>query len=155
EARMVVEPSVAAIAAGTITEDELTELEATIAQAQQVQGDIPAFVEVDVQFHTVIVQAAGNPLLSRFMASIAHLDKVGRIQALIRMNKAEYAQSIQQVYTDHLDIVAALRSHDPEQARQSMVKHLTDVERDHKNLIQHDSDYLTVIDPKTGGKKKP
>jgi GntR family transcriptional regulator, transcriptional repressor for pyruvate dehydrogenase complex len=141
EARMVVEPSVAAIAAGTITEDELVELEATIAHAQQSRGEIPTYVEFDVQFHTVIVQAAGNPLLSRFMASIAHLDKVGRIQALIRMSADDYTHSIQQVYADHQEIVAALRAHDAERARLAMVKHLTNVELDHRNLHQHNSDY--------------
>jgi GntR family transcriptional repressor for pyruvate dehydrogenase complex len=86
-------------------------------------------LEADLELHKRIVTAAQNPLLGRFMDSISQLGLVSRSRT------TEIPGLIKQSAADHQAIVAALKAHDPEAARQAMLRHLDNVERKLKALI--------------------
>jgi GntR family transcriptional regulator, transcriptional repressor for pyruvate dehydrogenase complex len=103
EARKVVEPAIAALAARRI--------------------DDPTLDRLDVELHDVIREAAGNSILGRFMESIHALGLASR-QATGTKRKVR-----EQSVKDHRAIVAALRSRDGDTASDAMRHHLENVER--------------------------
>lgn len=131
QARKVVEPGIAALAAQFITDQELLQLEECLHLAQDHAYDIPLYVDSDICFHRTIFDAAHNPILKRFMASVTHLDRVVRINLLERLSEAARAFEIRQVREDHSRVIEALRAHDPQMAQTAMLDHLRNVEQIH------------------------
>lgn len=131
QARKVVEPGIAALAAPFITDQELLQLEECLRHAQDYAHDIPLYVDSDICFHRTIFDTARNPILKRFMASVTHLDRVVRINILECLPEAERTFEIRQVREDHGRIIEALRAHDPQAAQAAMLDHLNNVEKIH------------------------
>jgi GntR family transcriptional repressor for pyruvate dehydrogenase complex len=122
EARRVVEPAMAALAAERIDDGTLDLLDACITRAGAAIGDAEAFMEADLELHDAIRVAAGNAVLGRFMESIRALGLASRRRTGAR--RAVHEQSVK----DHRAIVAALRARDPEAASAAMHRHLENVE---------------------------
>jgi GntR family transcriptional repressor for pyruvate dehydrogenase complex len=127
EARRVVEPAIAALAAQRIDEAALDRLDALVTRADAVIENSEAFLVADVELHDVIREAAGNAILGRFMESIHALGLASRQTTGTR--RAVRDQSLR----DHRDIVAALRAHDATAAADAMHHHLENVERAGRN----------------------
>ena len=123
EARRVVEPAIAALAAERIDDATLDRLDALVTRADAVIESSEAFLVADVELHDVIREAAGNPILGRFMESIHALGLASRQTTGTR--RAVRDQSVE----DHRAIVAALRAHDAAAAADAMREHLENVER--------------------------
>ncbi len=123
EARKVVEPAMAALAATRIDDGMLDLLDACIARARAAMGDAEAFMETDLELHDAIRVAAENAVLGRFMESIRALGLASR-------RRTGASRTVQeQTVEDHKKIVAALRAHDPDAASAAMLHHLDNVER--------------------------
>jgi GntR family transcriptional regulator, transcriptional repressor for pyruvate dehydrogenase complex len=122
EARKIVEPAMAALAAERIDDAALDRLDALAARAAAALDDEEAFMVADVELHDTIRLAAGNAILGRFMESIAALGLASR-QAT-NPSRSLRAQSVE----DHRAIVAALRRREPEAAATAMRSHLENVE---------------------------
>jgi GntR family transcriptional repressor for pyruvate dehydrogenase complex len=129
EARKIVEVGIVALAAQRITAAQIQELETCLEKSLKASDNPRAFLEADLELHKRIVTAAQNPLLSRFMDSISQLGLVSRSRT------TEIPGLIKQSAADHQAIVAALKAHDPEAARQAMLRHLDNVEQKLKALI--------------------
>ena len=123
EARNVVEPAIAALAARRIDDATLDRLDALAMRAGAVVESAEAFLIADVELHDAIREAASNAILGRFMESIQALGVASRQATGSRREVRE--QSVR----DHEAIVAALRSRDPEAAGAAMHHHLDNVER--------------------------
>jgi GntR family transcriptional repressor for pyruvate dehydrogenase complex len=123
EARKVVEPAMAALAARRIDDDALTRLDGCVARARATIGDAEAFMETDIELHDTIREAAGNAILGRFMESIRALGLASRRRTGAR--RAVQEQSLK----DHRAIVKALRARDADRASAAMLRHLGNVER--------------------------
>jgi GntR family transcriptional regulator, transcriptional repressor for pyruvate dehydrogenase complex len=123
EARKVVEPAMAALAAERIDDGTLDLLDACVERARAAIGDAEAFMETDIELHDAIRIAAENAVLGRFMESIRALGLASRRRTGAR--RAVQEQTVE----DHRAIVAALRAHDPEAASAAMLRHLDNVER--------------------------
>ncbi len=129
EARRIVEAGIAALAAQRITEEQLADLEVCLTKAAATIGSHQAFLEADLDLHAQITEAAGNPFLTRFMASISQLGLASRGRTVEIPGVAE------QALEDHRAIIAAIKKRDPEAARQAMLAHLDHVEDGLENLI--------------------
>ena len=123
EARKVVEPAMAALAATRIDAATVERLDACVDRARAAIGDAEAFMATDLELHDTIREAAGNAILGRFMESIRALGLASRRRTGSRRAVQE------QTVKDHRAIVAALRAHDPEAASAAMLDHLKNVER--------------------------
>lgn len=65
EARSLIEPAVAALAATRASDHEIAELEATFARMREsAASDIEAYIEADIRFHEVILEGCHNELLT-------------------------------------------------------------------------------------------
>lgn len=123
QARQLVEPELAAIAAQRMGPAELARIEACLRQMGACPEQLELLAALDVELHQLIAEAAGNPFLSRFMASIRHLSRRSRERTI------QIAAIRRQAQADHEQIVAALAARDPERARSAMRRHLAHIEQ--------------------------
>ena len=120
EARLALETACARLAAERISDVELETLDGLAATAKSVPDDL---IDRDVELHTAIARATGNPILLALMGSIGTLALESRRASAHLPGQAARSQR------DHRAIIAALRRHDPEAAAAAMDRHLTSVAR--------------------------
>ncbi len=123
EARKIVEPGNASLAAQRITDEELLALRASLEKSERSAADPEAFLQADIELHEIITRAARNPLLERFMASIRTLGRASRHKT-VRMSGVT-----EPTVQYHRQIVAALEARDPQAAGAAMLRHLQHVEK--------------------------
>jgi GntR family transcriptional repressor for pyruvate dehydrogenase complex len=124
QARLVIEPGIAALAAVHGSDEDIQALEDLVQEGSwRGAHDSGRHLEIDVELHARIVRMAGNPFLIRIMESVGRLARSSRdfTNPFPRMREAAQA--------DHERIVAALRARDPEEAREAMRHHLEEVAR--------------------------
>jgi len=118
EARLVLESSLAALAAERATDEQVTELAEEVAEMYASLDDPPEYLIHDVRFHRTIARAAANPILAAVMETlIANLYER-------RSKTIQNAVDIKESAEMHREIFRAIRSHNPVQARRSMEQHL-------------------------------
>jgi DNA-binding GntR family transcriptional regulator len=82
-------------------------------------GDAKDFIELDSQFHALLVEAAGNAVLGRLYDSLRARHVLLGVVALQRS-----ATRRQDVLAEHQGIVDGLASGDPAQAEAAILRHL-------------------------------
>ncbi len=120
EARRLLEPELAALAADRAT-DEQAELILALAQAMERAADAGQdFAEPDIQFHQQIARAARNSVLAGMMAGINDLIVAGQQVTVDLPGMTPRAVRY------HLLIAEAIRDRQPLQARLLMLAHVSD-----------------------------
>jgi GntR family hexuronate regulon transcriptional repressor len=123
EARRLIEGEVAALAAATITDEELAEL-ATIMDDMVAEHDSdPRGGErADRRFHVTIAQASRN---SAFVTVVENLWDLRYKSPLCRAMLERARQvGVRPLIDDHQEILLALKERDPTAARNAMREHL-------------------------------
>jgi GntR family transcriptional repressor for pyruvate dehydrogenase complex len=123
EARKLVEPRLAGLAAERATAEDLAALSRCAEASEAAVDDDDAFMRNDLELHGLISQAARNALLARLVDSIGELAIASRIATTSVPGLKE--QSV----LDHRAIVDAIGTRDPEAAAAAMLTHLGNVER--------------------------
>jgi len=123
EARTVVEPAVAELAARGITAAGLDRLDALNAAMRAARGDDHGFMGADTAFHMAVAEAAGNPLLQDVVERIRLT--IARALEVLPDSPAWHERSVAQ----HSELIAALRAGDGPAARRAAARHLEDTER--------------------------
>jgi DNA-binding FadR family transcriptional regulator len=123
EARKLVEPGLAALAAERVTEEEAAELHRCAAASHDALGDAEAFMWADIELHAAIAKAARNAVLERLLESIAGMGIASRRRT------GRLAPVREQSAHDHVEIVTAIAAHDRTAAHAAMLRHLENVER--------------------------
>lgn len=120
EARILVEPHVAAMAAQRATPDDLAAMERAVAAAREARaaGD-RYFIPNSVAFHLALAEAARNPVLLFAVNSFRALFHEALSALLPADDMAERA------IADHQKILDAIRARDGERARDVMREHLS------------------------------
>jgi DNA-binding FadR family transcriptional regulator len=116
QARLLLEPEIAATAALRSTPSEVRRLK-MIHQSMLSDREINASVDRDVEFHETIADLAGNKVLSLMLKSLAEL---GRLSRQVTIKRA----GIEKAREHHAKILAAIEAHDAGKARRAMKKHL-------------------------------
>jgi GntR family transcriptional repressor for pyruvate dehydrogenase complex len=129
EARLIVEPELAARAAARATEEDLVALKSAIRTMRRSVADAEKFVASDHEFHQAIFKAAGNRMCT-LLFTVVHQS----FEELIRFTSV----LVQPEHTlrMHRRILAAIAKKDPEGARLEMREHLEDV----RELLTHQID---------------
>jgi GntR family transcriptional regulator, transcriptional repressor for pyruvate dehydrogenase complex len=122
EARRVIEPGLAALAAERIDEPTLDALRTCVHDSAAAVGDEEAFMRADLELHGLIARAASNSILWHVIGSISGMGVASRR----RTTSLPGVQS--QSVEDHRAIVAALEARDPEAAAAAMLCHLENVQ---------------------------
>lgn len=124
EARRVVEPGVARLAAQRAQAPDLDTLERSIEAMQRLcrngygPGDEDRFLQLDVQFHLALARAAGNPTVERLMRMLFRELEIARDMAMHEPLVPEWTIAI------HEETLAALTSGDLERVDEVMDRHL-------------------------------
>ncbi len=121
EARLLVEPEVAALAAQRATPEQLRDAQHLLAaQAADVAAGGRG-TEADVAFHTLLYQMAGNMVLEHLHAGLDAVLRAGRERVHAAPGRALAS------LREHQGIFAALAARDAAGARETMAGHLTAV----------------------------
>ncbi len=116
EVRQMLEVPAAALAAERRTDEHLADLRSSLFDPRHVDG--PALFPTNRNFHIVVLEAAGNPMLAAVTAPIFLVlqERFARDQAADRFWR--------QVDKDHRTILSLIEARDAEGARQAQAEHL-------------------------------
>ncbi len=122
EVRKIIEPAAAYMAALRIGEGDLHDLERifSIQEQKVLQGEY--IIEEDNDFHYTICMAAENEVLMLIVSHIMGLLSESRARNLQTPGRAQMSVA------GHRRILDAIKRHDPELARDAMLKHLEEIE---------------------------
>ena len=129
EARRMLEPRVAQLAAERATEEDFEAMERSIEAMRRIvdggwhQRDEDRFLQLDVQFHLALARAAGNPTVETLMRILLRQLEIARDMAMHVPLVPEWTIGI------HERTLAALRSGEPEEVEAVMDEHLGQLER--------------------------
>jgi len=124
EARAILEPEIAALAAEHIQEPELATMREAVATMDRAGQDPEAYIEADLDFHLALAEGANNPIILSLLDSIVALLREQRL----RIFKVPGGPERGQVH--HKRILEAVERHDAEKARDAMRAHLDQVRED-------------------------
>jgi GntR family transcriptional repressor for pyruvate dehydrogenase complex len=123
EARKIIEPEIAALAAARATDAEIRRMDAILAQqAHQVAGGQTG-VESDSAFHSLLACSTKNHLLLKLNESIVDSLRETRERSLHAPGRSTRSLA------GHRTILDAVRARDPGRARIAMLRHLQEIER--------------------------
>jgi GntR family transcriptional repressor for pyruvate dehydrogenase complex len=123
EARRLIEPVVAALAAQRATAAEIEAIMAAAEELERVGRYGDSYVDPDVRFHELIFLAAHNPVLAQFLMVIRE-----RLLDSRRLTK-DIPHAIEKAAHYHKLIAIAIKERNAEAARALMSQHVDDVER--------------------------
>ena len=123
EARRLLEPAIAAMAARRATRDELAEMERILAeQAREVARGRTGMAQ-DSALHAAIAAAAHNRAIVRIVNALVDLLAQSREESLHTPGRPRRS------HQDHRRILGAIRRRDEAGARRAMLDHLAAVEK--------------------------
>jgi GntR family transcriptional regulator, transcriptional repressor for pyruvate dehydrogenase complex len=134
EARRALESTTAALAAERLSPAAAGELESLAAQLADSDLSKEGYVELDAALHQAIARATKNRVLTSFAESLreAHVEYSRRVINLRERRK--------RATHGHQAIVEAILARDPERAREAMIAHLEEAERDLLHEIDQPKD---------------
>jgi GntR family transcriptional repressor for pyruvate dehydrogenase complex len=121
EARRLLEPELAALAAERGSAEELAEIERLAQATEQEAHAGGAFAEADIRLHRTIAQAAHNPVLEHMIDGFA--DLLGQSRRRVAMEPPLTRRTVRY----HLLIAEAIAERNPGQARLLMLAHMNDM----------------------------
>jgi GntR family transcriptional repressor for pyruvate dehydrogenase complex len=118
EARIILERSLAALAAERGKEEHHAAMSEEVAEMFATLESPVDYLIHDVLFHRIIAQASGNPILAAVMETVTSTmyDK--------RRKTVERATDLRESAEMHREIYRAIRARKPDEARDLMEKHL-------------------------------
>ena len=121
EARLIVEPELAARAAQRSSPEDIEKIRSELVEMENAGGDLGIFVKHDLEFHKAIFAAAGNRVCTS-MFSVVHqaLDKLITITSQMVDDKHTIEL--------HRRIFDAISKRDATEARRRMMEHLLDAQ---------------------------
>ena len=119
EARIVLEPELAAFCAERATSGQVREIRLLAERMEeQIRQGIDHYA-TDLQFHMTIAEGANNPLLSQMLSAISDLSAKGRRET----NKLPHSKAKAASY--HMLIAIAIEEREADQARSLMKTHIS------------------------------
>jgi len=110
EARLLIEPALAALAASRADAGQVAVMRVVLAEAPP--------VEADVALHRLVAEASGNKLLATMLQTLATLGQASRARTSARPGV------LRRTAAEHKAIVDAIDRRDPDAARAAMTEHL-------------------------------
>ena len=149
EARHMIEPGLAAMAAFKATDEEIAALHACLERSAAAVDDADAFLEVDLELHDLILAAARNQIMTRFMAGLTRLGTASRKRTGVLRDVREKS------HREHVAIVQAIQRGDHLAAAAAMESHIRNIQKSLQTTIQDTSSRNTESEPSnaapTGG----
>jgi len=119
EARLILEPEVAALAARRITKEYINRIEQNILlQKSYPETEVVSTISADIEFHRLVAEAAKNETISMLMNSLAKISFHGWKAALRVEGRNESAVQ------EHTQLLNFLAKRDEDGARTAMREHM-------------------------------
>lgn len=122
EVRRPLETAMAALAAERASDADIERLRESI-EVQKSARSKAARIEADIHFHDLLAIATGNTVFHLLLKAVGGLMRRSRQETLARTG-------VERSLAGHEAILAAVVRHDPDDARQAMLQHLTHAEND-------------------------
>ena len=135
--RQIIEPEIASYAAKNRTSAQLSKLEKNLEGIIKcVVTNIKKEMEIDIKFHSLIAEAAGNQVINILLSPIFNL--------IPKYKKSIFAKSAQinlqgeknKLIKYHSDIFNAIKDKDSKSAHKAMLDHLKNTERNFIKTIR-------------------
>jgi GntR family transcriptional repressor for pyruvate dehydrogenase complex len=127
EASMSLEPSAAARAAGRIEDDQIALLEANLQKTEDAFAAGDSIIELDLEFHTMVAEIAGNKALLLAREPISQLFYPALATLFAHpLNREVGPRRLIEV---HRHIITALKARSREEAELWMRRHIVDFRR--------------------------
>jgi DNA-binding FadR family transcriptional regulator len=129
ETRLQIEPVVASLAAGRITDSQLVQLEGYVEQQRQLidkPGQVAQFVSLGLQFHADLAPGCGNSVLADVVVELVDLER-HPLWALVNQRSLLNTACRQRQVDEHGTVLDAIRQRRPDLAAQSMRAHLAEL----------------------------
>jgi GntR family transcriptional repressor for pyruvate dehydrogenase complex len=123
EAREIIEPEMAALAAKRASPEDIEQMSAILEEQARQIVDGGTGMEADSAFHSMLAQAAKNKVILQLNDSIVDSLRETRERSL--QTHGRPGRSL----AGHRKILDAIRSKNPAKARRAMLEHLTAIER--------------------------
>jgi GntR family transcriptional repressor for pyruvate dehydrogenase complex len=132
ELRAILEPEIAARAAGHIEPRELERLKAVLDGQEQEGADPARSMDEDLRFHLALARAGKNEVIVEVVAVLHELLGESRVPPLQSPTRKRLSLE------GHRRIYEAVAGRDPEASREAMRRHLKDVEASLAETDPHD-----------------
>ncbi|MGD0790463.1 MAG: FadR/GntR family transcriptional regulator [Terriglobales bacterium] len=120
--RKMLEPPLAARAAGHASPDEISEMEEILQRQEKKLSHGDAAIDEDAEFHYSVALASGNSVVLKVLDILMDLLRDTRERSLQLKGRP------QKSLAGHRRILAAIKRHDGEAAKAAMRRHIEDVE---------------------------
>lgn len=122
EAREIIEPPLARLAAERARDEDIQALQESVAEFERAlhADDIYSLMELDSQFHEIIASLAGNSMLADARERLDNCIAIARVTSLRRSQRRTSAQSLK----EHNQIADAIATHDGKKAERRMAEHI-------------------------------
>jgi GntR family transcriptional regulator, transcriptional repressor for pyruvate dehydrogenase complex len=127
-AMVTVEPALSEAAALVITPEQIAALEANLEEAKAAHKNPKLVAELDVKFHSIIADAAGNRVLQLSREPISLL-----FYPLVKKVITQLSQAAGRNVEAHEGLVAAFKARDAAEARRWMIRHINDFRRGYEH----------------------
>lgn len=135
--RQMIEPHIAMLAAKNRTDEDLKKIEFNLKKFSDRDQDAQQLAQLDVEFHTAITQASGNPLIPLIMDPLFSM--LPKVKALIVSHLKKVKSDNAPNY--HQKIFDKIKKQDEKGAFDAMKSHLEIAERDSLLLIKSLNDH--------------
>ncbi len=122
EARTVIEPGAARLAAGRRSEEPLARMRAAVAAQRRSLRNVQRSFEANREFHLALAEASGNEFLVQFAERLW----VARIGETIYERQVETQERMLLDVREHEQIIEAIEAGDGRRAESLVRRHLTD-----------------------------
>ena len=116
EVRVAIECNAAALAAVRASDENLAEMDRCI-EAMRTGPDLESLVDADINFHTTLARASGNPLFAMVTKVLHRSMRKALLRIDLKLGHAVTAET-------HRPILEAVRRHDANAANTAMCHHL-------------------------------
>jgi len=122
EARRLLEPAIAALAARRATRDEIAEMDRILEEQHKEVGQGRTGVAQDTALHSAIANSAHNRAITRIVSALMDLLSQSREESLLTPGRPTRS------HQDHRRILEAIQCRDEVAAHRAMLDHLIAVE---------------------------
>lgn len=121
ELRRILEPPIARYSAERRSPADVERLTGILVRMEASLGDVPRWIEADLDFHEAIAASAGNRLLDLQIQGLRPV--IREVMEIFNSRSARTQADWRKTYERHVRVVEAIRAGDAEAAEMAMNKH--------------------------------
>ncbi|WP_089173516.1 FadR/GntR family transcriptional regulator [Bosea sp. AS-1] len=139
ELRRILEPPIAAHSAERRTVEDVEKLDLILARMEDSLGNVPRWIEADLDFHEAVAASSGNRLLDFQIRGLRPV--IREVMEIFNSREARGPEDWRRTFERHVRVVEAIRAGDPAAAEAAMNKHFEAAEAAIAELANHREDH--------------